>query len=95
MLEQFLQLALVNPGAGTCHVILQGAQLGHGGFHQGDPLIRLVVGAGHFAQGHLDAVLILGHLPVFGLGGTGCQHQRQPTQHSHSMQRTHSFIPYC
>ncbi|MCY1181150.1 hypothetical protein D9M73_216390 [compost metagenome] len=95
VLEQLLGFAFVNPGAGSGHVILQRAQLGHGGLHQRDALVGLVVGAGHFTQGDLDAVFVFGDFPVFGLGDRSDQYSGQTTQHSDTMQRTHNLIPYC
>ena len=78
VLEQAHLCAGVEPGAGDAQVLLQVAEGGDIGLHQCHAAEALVARTGYFAQVDLDAVLVLGELPVRGLRmgeRRGCQQQ--------------------
>ncbi|MNC34228.1 hypothetical protein D3C75_826530 [compost metagenome] len=93
-LEQLLRLALMNPGASTHDVFLQGPDFCQRRLDQRYAAIGLVVGTGNLSQIDLDPVFVLGLLPVLGLGQ---RQQRRAKTHDqcHLLKRSHSLVPYC
>ncbi|MNH28992.1 hypothetical protein D3C79_891980 [compost metagenome] len=84
----------MNPGTRPHNVFLQGFDLRQRRLDQRYTAISFIVGTGNIAQGYLDPVLILGHLPVLGMRQ---RHQQgaQPENHCNLLKRSHALIPYC
>ncbi|MDT4861045.1 hypothetical protein FQZ97_956350 [compost metagenome] len=92
LLDQAHFRASVNPLAGACHVILQCGDVLHVGLDIDDTAIGLVLGTGDAAQVDLDAILVLGQLPVVRHCGSG-KPEDGGCHQGHSQNATHVGIP--